>query len=264
MELLKQYLCKIRFREDTAANWRLANPVLNSSEPGREIDTGLIKVGDGKTKWNELRPINESIKTINEPNADGKLYLRSKREGDISGEWIELPIQEAPNDGRLYSRNGLTKEWVIDNDKANQIIIDENTRLDLIDVYNLFLPEKDRKNINDLLSEEYDKEIDMGYTIKNHDGTENKVYGIRKYTTITEEVNKPHEFIIQASNIKNIINYGGTIATGKVDEIKALPCKEVELIISSKRLLAVSTIEYSERVLEPLDIWVMYTKEREI
>jgi hypothetical protein len=40
---------RIRFREDTAQNWRIANPILASSEPGRETDTGKFKLGDGKT-----------------------------------------------------------------------------------------------------------------------------------------------------------------------------------------------------------------------
>ena len=45
-----RYLTKIRFREDTALNWATVNPVLASSEPGRELDTGLFKIGDGRTK----------------------------------------------------------------------------------------------------------------------------------------------------------------------------------------------------------------------
>lgn len=52
--LQNEYLTKIRIREDTSANWREANPILASSEPAREIDTGYIKYGDGKTAWNDL------------------------------------------------------------------------------------------------------------------------------------------------------------------------------------------------------------------
>ena len=60
MELNKQYLAKIRFREDTAENWKISNPILSSSEPGREVDTGIVKVGDGKTAWLDLKHINAS------------------------------------------------------------------------------------------------------------------------------------------------------------------------------------------------------------
>lgn len=45
---------QLRFREDTAQNWKIANPILASSEPARETDTGKIKIGDGITAWNNL------------------------------------------------------------------------------------------------------------------------------------------------------------------------------------------------------------------
>lgn len=44
----------IRFRRDTEARWNLANPVLATGEPGFEIDTGRIKLGDGQTHWQDL------------------------------------------------------------------------------------------------------------------------------------------------------------------------------------------------------------------
>ena len=44
----------ITFRNDTAANWTSANPVLAAGEPGVEHDTGKMKVGDGSTAWNAL------------------------------------------------------------------------------------------------------------------------------------------------------------------------------------------------------------------
>ena len=45
---------KIQLRRDTAANWTSANPTLAQGEPGYEIDTGRVKVGDGTTPWNAL------------------------------------------------------------------------------------------------------------------------------------------------------------------------------------------------------------------
>ena len=45
---------KIQLRNDTAANWRLQNPVLDVGELGIETDTKKIKMGDGKTYWNTL------------------------------------------------------------------------------------------------------------------------------------------------------------------------------------------------------------------
>jgi hypothetical protein len=37
-----------------AAQWAELNPTLAAAEIGIESDTGLYKVGDGKTAWNEL------------------------------------------------------------------------------------------------------------------------------------------------------------------------------------------------------------------
>jgi hypothetical protein len=45
---------KIQIRRDTAVNWAAANPVLALAEPGLEIDTNLIKYGNGVTAWNSL------------------------------------------------------------------------------------------------------------------------------------------------------------------------------------------------------------------
>ena len=44
----------IQLRNDTAANWTAANPVLCQSEMGVENDTHKLKIGDGVTAWNDL------------------------------------------------------------------------------------------------------------------------------------------------------------------------------------------------------------------
>lgn len=44
----------IQLRNDTAANWTTANPVLCQSEMGVENDTHKLKIGDGVTAWNDL------------------------------------------------------------------------------------------------------------------------------------------------------------------------------------------------------------------
>lgn len=44
----------INLRRDTEANWNRLNPVLSEGEPGFELDTGRLKVGDGHFRWNTL------------------------------------------------------------------------------------------------------------------------------------------------------------------------------------------------------------------
>jgi hypothetical protein len=43
-----------RFRRGTASEWTEENPVLRSGEPGVEIDTNRLKIGDGVRTWNLL------------------------------------------------------------------------------------------------------------------------------------------------------------------------------------------------------------------
>ena len=45
---------QILLRADTAANWSSVNPILAAGEIGTEVDTSLLKVGDGVTAWNAL------------------------------------------------------------------------------------------------------------------------------------------------------------------------------------------------------------------
>ena len=56
---------QIQLRNDTAANWTTANPVLSQGEIGLERDTRLYKIGNGSTAWNSLAYAS-LIGTINE------------------------------------------------------------------------------------------------------------------------------------------------------------------------------------------------------
>ena len=45
---------RIQLRRDLSANWEGTNPILAQGEPGVELDTKKMKVGDGITTWNNL------------------------------------------------------------------------------------------------------------------------------------------------------------------------------------------------------------------
>lgn len=45
---------KIQLRRDLSANWVGTNPTLAQGEPGVELDTHKMKVGNGSTAWNDL------------------------------------------------------------------------------------------------------------------------------------------------------------------------------------------------------------------
>lgn len=52
---------KIQIRKGSSSEWNSANPILDLGEPGFDSTNSIIKIGDGSTPWNDLRPINESI-----------------------------------------------------------------------------------------------------------------------------------------------------------------------------------------------------------
>ena len=54
-------MAKIKFRRDTTANWATANSVLSQGEPGLDITTNSLKVGDGSTAWSNLEYIANRI-----------------------------------------------------------------------------------------------------------------------------------------------------------------------------------------------------------
>ena len=45
---------QIQLRNDTAAAWTAANPILAQGEMGVETDTQKFKIGNGTTAWNSL------------------------------------------------------------------------------------------------------------------------------------------------------------------------------------------------------------------
>jgi hypothetical protein len=44
----------ITLRAGQASDWTATNPILGPGEPGFELETGLMKVGDGTRAWNDL------------------------------------------------------------------------------------------------------------------------------------------------------------------------------------------------------------------
>ena len=49
----------IKFKRGLAEAWKRNNPLLQAGEPGYEIDTCKLKIGDGVTYWNDLAYFSE-------------------------------------------------------------------------------------------------------------------------------------------------------------------------------------------------------------
>lgn len=48
------YKTIFKFKRGSAEAWARVNPVLQEGEPGYELDTGRLKIGNGSTEWNSL------------------------------------------------------------------------------------------------------------------------------------------------------------------------------------------------------------------
>lgn len=53
----KVYKTAFKLRRGKAENWEKNNPVLQEGEPGFALDTNILKIGDGKTRWLDLKTI---------------------------------------------------------------------------------------------------------------------------------------------------------------------------------------------------------------
>lgn len=52
--MVQKIRADITFKDGTAAEWQLKNPVLRPGEPGIATDTARFKIGDGLTRWENL------------------------------------------------------------------------------------------------------------------------------------------------------------------------------------------------------------------
>jgi hypothetical protein len=72
-------ITNIQIRKGTSTDWTSANPVLSSGEPGYDVTTKTLKIGDGSTAWSSLTSINLSASNITNFNSSvsGLLNVRS-------------------------------------------------------------------------------------------------------------------------------------------------------------------------------------------
>lgn len=55
------YTTIFQLKRGTANRWRELNPILEAGEPGFELDTGKLKIGDGTSNWKDLEYTNKYL-----------------------------------------------------------------------------------------------------------------------------------------------------------------------------------------------------------
>lgn len=109
-------------RNDLAATWASRNPILAKGEIGAEIDTGLLKIGDGTTNFNDLDYINlgkagdGALITTNNNNqftvaGYGQSYWRYDANEDTEVQINETNLANWPSTVELQVKNGVAR-WV--------------------------------------------------------------------------------------------------------------------------------------------------------
>lgn len=138
------YKAIIKFRRATSAEWTTINPTLREGEPGFEMDTGKLKVGNGTTAWKDLPYIGGDSIDVDTDDVSiivdglGKLSLKGFAEaqaGQILRKGTSGDLEwYTPTPGEGGGLNGITIGGVdapIEDNKAN-IPIGTNDALGVI------------------------------------------------------------------------------------------------------------------------------------
>lgn len=64
-----------QFKRGLAQSWINVNPILAAGEPGFELDTGKLKIGDGSTSWNDLAYLSDAKLTEEQVATAVEAYL---------------------------------------------------------------------------------------------------------------------------------------------------------------------------------------------
>ena len=118
MAILNSVKATLIIRNDTAANWGLKNPILSKGELALEIDTNLMKAGDGITSYSELPYLNTPPIYI-----DQALSQKVNKSGDtitgaLSLNYVPSNAQDAVNKeyvDNLILTAGLLRRSIVEN-----------------------------------------------------------------------------------------------------------------------------------------------------
>lgn len=91
----------IQLKRGKAASWSSLNLILNAGEPGYEIDTGKLKIGNGSTVWNDLPYLGE----------DKTLVVNASTHYDFPAIGDVNIIYKASQEKQLYQWNESNYEY---------------------------------------------------------------------------------------------------------------------------------------------------------
>lgn len=108
---------KLLLRRNTSEGWKKKNPKLLQGEPGFEIDTYRLKLGDGHTLWNDLPYIDKrdsiiaEIKEFYNLNTSVENYKTKQDLLDNAKNKNENKIYKVSGEKSLYQWNEDTQSF---------------------------------------------------------------------------------------------------------------------------------------------------------
>jgi hypothetical protein len=127
--MTKVYKTTFKLRRGTAEEWSKINPILAAGEPGFEIDTFGLKIGDGESRYSDLPYMSgdDNSSVINKPTkadfpevGDPNVIYKAEKEGQIY-QWN--------SEGLAYEPLGTTAETALNVDGTS--LIYENNLLQI-------------------------------------------------------------------------------------------------------------------------------------
>ena len=98
-----------QLKRGQSADWKKINPVLRVGEPGFEIDTGRLKIGNGLAEWNTLKYIDEY----------GTGVINAKTHFDFPSVGDANTIYKAEEEKKIYQWNSVSLVYeVISNENG--------------------------------------------------------------------------------------------------------------------------------------------------
>jgi len=101
----------IQLKRGMAANWVSLNPILKPGEPGMELDTGRLKIGNGTDAWLDLKYVGE----------DGRGVVNAATHYDFPSIGDVNTIYKASEEKKIYQWNSvsLTYELIVNEGSGN-------------------------------------------------------------------------------------------------------------------------------------------------
>lgn len=88
----------IQLKRGKAASWAALDPVLEPGEPGMELDTGRLKIGNGVNSWTELEYVGE----------DGRGVVNAATHYDFPSIGNANVIYKAEEEKKIYQWNSVS------------------------------------------------------------------------------------------------------------------------------------------------------------